>query len=82
MLRKPKGTPPPTMIDLYAELKAVLHALEARALPYALCGRLALMVYQRPRATVDIDLILPAEVIDRCKDQGPDAFPGSNHACT
>jgi hypothetical protein len=54
------------MIDLYAELKAVLHALEASGLPYALCGGLALMVYQRPRATVDIDLILPAEATNRC----------------
>ena len=54
------------MIDLYAELKAVLRALDAAQVPYALCGGLALMVYQRPRATVDIDLILPAEVTDTC----------------
>jgi hypothetical protein len=53
------------MIDLYVELKAVLHALETADVPYALCGGLALMVYQRPRATVDIDLILPAPEADR-----------------
>ena len=54
------------MIDLYIELKAVLRALENAGVPYALCGGLALMVYQRPRATVDIDLILPGEVTGRC----------------
>ena len=54
------------MIDLYVELKTVLQALETAGVPYALCGGLALMVYQRPRATVDIDLILPAEVAGRC----------------
>ena len=54
------------MIDLYIELKAVLQALETAGVPYALCGGLALMVYQRPRATVDIDLIVPAEATATC----------------
>jgi len=54
----------PTMIDLYAELKAVVRALDAAGVPYALCGGLALLVYQRPRATVDIDLILLPESVD------------------
>jgi hypothetical protein len=54
------------MIDLYAELKAVVQALDAANVPYALCGGLALLVYQRPRATVDIDLILPPELVDLC----------------
>jgi hypothetical protein len=66
------------MIDLYVELKTVLQALEAAGVPYALCGGLALMVYQRPRATVDIDLI---EALEALKDQHPDAFPGSDDAC-
>jgi hypothetical protein len=54
------------MIDLYVELKAVLRALETAGVPYALCGGLALMVYQRPRATVDIDLIMPSEATATC----------------
>ena len=54
------------MIDLYAELKAVLKALDGAGIPYALCGGLALMVYQRPRATVDIDLIVPAQFAEAC----------------
>ena len=54
------------MIDLYVELKAVLQALEAAGVPHALCGGLALMVYQRPRTTVDIDLIVPSEATAAC----------------
>jgi len=54
------------MIDLYVELKAVLQALETAEVPYALCGGLALMVYHRPRATVDIDLIVPSGAVDAC----------------
>jgi hypothetical protein len=54
------------MIDLYVEFKAVLRALEKASVPYALCGGLALMVYQRPRATVDIDLIVPSEITETC----------------
>jgi len=54
------------MIDLYAEFKAVVQALDAASVPYAVCGGLALLVYQRPRATVDIDLIFPPECVDAC----------------
>jgi hypothetical protein len=49
------------MIDLYAELKAVIRALGDAGVPYAICGGLALMVYRRPRATVDIDLVVPTD---------------------
>ena len=34
------------MIDLFAELKAVLHALDTAGVPYALCGGLALLASQ------------------------------------
>ncbi len=54
------------MIDLYTEFKTALQALEAAEVPYAVCGGLALMVYQLPRATVDIDLVLPADATDAC----------------
>jgi hypothetical protein len=56
------------MIDLYADFKSVVRALDAADVPYALCGGLALMVYQRPRATVDIDLILPPAETDTCTE--------------
>ena len=60
------GIPWVAMIDLYVEFKAVLQALEAAEIPYAICGGLALMVYQRPRATVDIDVIAPLENAEAC----------------
>jgi hypothetical protein len=49
------------MIDLYTELREVTRALTEAGVPYALCGGLALMLYQRPRATVDIDLIVTSD---------------------
>ena len=52
------------MLDLYDELKAVLSALERAQVPHALCGGLALAVYGRPRATVDIDLLVPPGSVD------------------
>ncbi len=45
------------MADVYAELVAVLRALDEANLEYALCGALALAVHGAPRATKDIDLI-------------------------
>jgi hypothetical protein len=52
---------PKAMIDLYTELREVTRALTEAGVPYALCGGLALMLYQRPRATVDIDLIVTSD---------------------
>ena len=54
---------PNRVLDLYDELKAVLSALEKAEVPYALCGGLALAVYGHPRATVDIDLLVPADFV-------------------
>ncbi|MFH1024158.1 MAG: hypothetical protein V1809_12330 [Planctomycetota bacterium] len=47
------------MLDLYDELKSLVAELEAGRVEYALCGGLALAVYDLPRATVDIDLLVP-----------------------
>ena len=49
------------MLDLYEELKAVVHALTLDSVDYALCGGLAMAVYHVPRATIDIDLLVPAD---------------------
>jgi hypothetical protein len=46
-------------LDLEHELKAVLEALSAEQVPHALCGGLALAVHGFPRATRDIDLLVP-----------------------
>jgi hypothetical protein len=45
------------MTDVYAEFVAVVRALDAAGIEYALCGALALAVHGVPRATKDIDLI-------------------------
>ena len=39
------------VIDVYAELVAILEALEEAHIDYALCGALALAVHGAPRAT-------------------------------
>jgi hypothetical protein len=55
------------MLDLYEELKRVLAALEERGIPYALCGGLAVSIYAEPRATEDLDLLVLAQDMDRCR---------------
>jgi len=49
------------MIDLYQELRSLIIVLNRREIPYALCGGLSLAVYGIPRATLDIDLLIPEE---------------------
>lgn len=52
------------MIDVYAELVALLRSLDDARIEYALCGALALAVHGAPRATKDIDLIAKPEDAD------------------
>ena len=52
------------MFDLYDELRKLITALNEQEIDYALCGGLALAVYDRPRATVDIDLLILFESLD------------------
>jgi hypothetical protein len=48
------------MSKLYDELRTLTAALEREGIEYALCGGLAMAIHGKPRATVDIDiLILP-----------------------
>ncbi len=51
-------------MDLYGEFKGLIHELEADALPYAVCGALAVAIHGAPRATKDIDLLVPPASID------------------
>jgi Nucleotidyl transferase AbiEii toxin, Type IV TA system len=55
------------MVDLYAELTAVVRELRNEAVEYALCGALALAVHGAPRATRDLDLIARKEDEDRVR---------------
>lgn len=52
------------MFDLYDELRKLIAGLEVREIEYALCGGLAMAVYDHARATVDIDLLILAESLD------------------
>ena len=53
------------MLDLTAELRRVVGALDAAGATYALAGGLAVSIYSTPRATQDIDLLLAVADADR-----------------
>lgn len=53
------------MANLYEEFRAVVRALTEAGLPFAVAGGLALSIHARPRATVAIDLLAPAQAIPR-----------------
>jgi hypothetical protein len=48
-------------LDLIAELEGLIDELERAGVQFALCGGLAVAVYGHPRATMDIDVLLPAD---------------------
>ena len=49
------------MFDLYDEFRKLVAALDEHQIDYALCGGLAMAVYDRARATVDIDILILSE---------------------
>jgi aminoglycoside-2''-adenylyltransferase len=51
------------MANLYEEFRAVVGALGAARIPYAVCGGLAMSIHAHPRATIDIDLLAPLDAI-------------------
>ncbi len=55
------------MIDLYEELNELIRALNDARASYALCGGLAMAVHGRVRATIDIDLLIPADESERAQ---------------
>ncbi|HLF82998.1 MAG TPA: hypothetical protein VI837_02360 [Blastocatellia bacterium] len=55
------------MLDLYDEFKAIVSALSEQAIDYAVCGGLAVSVYSEPRATVDIDLLIRPDDLERAR---------------
>jgi hypothetical protein len=52
-------------LDLYEELNALLAALGEAEAPYAVAGAVALAIHGAPRATTDIDLLVPAGDLER-----------------
>src|SRR5262252_4471988 len=53
------------MPTLYEELRSLIAELESHKIDYALCGGLAMAVHGKPRATVDIDIMIPAASLDQ-----------------
>jgi hypothetical protein len=49
------------MFDLYQEFQKLITGLHERQIQYAVCGGIAMAVYDHPRATVDIDLLILSE---------------------
>lgn len=56
------------MLDLYEEFKAIVSTLTERRVDYAVCGGIAMAVYNLPRATVDIDLLIRPDDKDAAKE--------------
>jgi hypothetical protein len=52
-------------MDILNELKILTKTLKEENINYALCGGLALAVYALPRATLDIDILIEANLLER-----------------
>jgi len=55
-------------MDLLEELKTIVDGLDRSGIDYGLCGGLALAVYAKPRATLDIDLLIRPESLPSARD--------------
>lgn len=60
-------------MDLLDELIRVTAAFHDEGVPYALCGGLAVAVHGAPRATTDLDLLVPADAVARALEVAKDA---------
>jgi hypothetical protein len=62
------------MLDIYDEFRNLVAVLDEHKIDYALCGGMAMAVHQRPRMTIDIDVLIQAESLDGvlaiAKEQG------------
>jgi hypothetical protein len=52
-------------MDILEELKTLTIKLKEENIEYALCGGLALAIYALPRATLDIDILIEASLLER-----------------
>lgn len=53
------------MLDIFEEFRKLVALLAERNVDYALCSGLAMSVYAQPRATIDIDLLILSESLDK-----------------
>ena len=49
------------MLDLIEELSSLVATFDQHQIDYALCGGIAMAIYDRPRTTIDIDLLIVAD---------------------
>jgi len=54
-------------MDLLEELKNLTLKLDQKGIDYALCGGLAIAVYAKPRATLDIDIMVAPDFLSETK---------------
>lgn len=54
-------------MDLLEELKNLTAKLDSEGIEYALCGGLAMAIYAKPRATLDIDIMIELDLLFRTK---------------
>ncbi|MFZ2395187.1 MAG: DUF6036 family nucleotidyltransferase [Smithella sp.] len=55
-------------MDLLEELKKITQNVDKAEIDYALCGGLAIAVYARPRATLDIDIMVQPDYFSKTKE--------------
>ena len=53
------------MLDIYDEFRRLVEVFDAQKVEYALCGGMAMAVHKRPRMTIDIDILIPPEFLER-----------------
>jgi hypothetical protein len=53
------------MLDIYDEFRRLVEVFEEQKVDYALCGGMAMAVHKRPRMTIDIDILIPPEFLER-----------------
>jgi hypothetical protein len=54
-------------MDLLEELKKLSLKLDHAGIDYALCGGLAIAIYAKPRATLDIDIMVDPDFLSEAK---------------
>ena len=53
------------ILDIYDEFRNLVAVLDEHEIDYALCGGMAMAVHERARMTIDIDVLIQAESLDR-----------------
>lgn len=51
-------------LDLKQELEMLVEALGEAAVPFAVCGGIAVTIHGAPRLTDDLDLLVPKDLLD------------------